>query len=117
MAELPFVEQTSHDTKFHAEKIARHTNQVAGEVNNLQERVESAENTISSLSSNDSNNLSFTQTTAATVWTIIHNLGRNPSVTIKDTAGDRIIADVVYDDDDSLTINFNVAIAGTAYLV
>lgn len=63
-----------------------------------------------------SSNYTHTQSTAATVWTINHNLNRNPSVTTVDSAGNQIEGTVDYTSLDSLTITFTVAIAGYAYL-
>lgn len=58
----------------------------------------------------------FSQLTPSTVWTIIHNLGKNPSVTIVDSAGTIVVGDVEYTGLNSLTIQFSVAFSGSAFL-
>ena len=50
------------------------------------------------------------------VWTIAHNLDKNPSVRIEDLEGNDIIAQIDYVDTNTLTIIFAIPIAGTAYL-
>lgn len=57
-----------------------------------------------------------TQAGAAASWVITHNLGKYPSVTIIDSSGRNIEADVEYNTLNTLTITFSVAISGAAYL-
>lgn len=57
-----------------------------------------------------------TQTVAATVWNITHNLGKNPSITILDAAGDLSFAKPAFVDLNNLTLTFSEAITGIAYL-
>lgn len=57
------------------------------------------------------------QVVASSVWTIIHGLGFCPNVTVIDTTGQEIKGQVNYNSDCSVvTITFNSAIAGKAYL-
>jgi hypothetical protein len=49
-------------------------------------------------------------------WVIPHNLGKMPSVTVIDGSGNRVHGDVSYTDLNNLTITFNTAFAGSAYL-
>ena len=57
-----------------------------------------------------------TQASASETWTVTHRLHRKPSVMIVDTSDNIIYADVEYDSDIQLTISFNGATAGKAYL-
>lgn len=57
-----------------------------------------------------------TQAIASNLWTINHNLGRYPSVTVVDTANSKVYGDVFYNDENSLTISFNGAFSGKAFL-
>ncbi len=59
----------------------------------------------------------FTQVAPATTWTIAHTLGRRPSVTTIDDAGERIDGEVTYPDLATVLIDFSQPIAGIAYLV
>jgi hypothetical protein len=61
-------------------------------------------------------NFTFTQGTPATTWTITHNLGKFPSVSVVDTADTQVYGEVEYIDDNSLRITFSAAFGGKAYL-
>ena len=63
----------------------------------------------------------FPVTTAASTWTINHNLGRFPSVTVVDTGGTIINGSVIYNSNNQLTVTFfsggsALALTGKAYL-
>jgi hypothetical protein len=57
-----------------------------------------------------------TQSAAMATWTIVHNMKYMPSVTVIDFGGNEVEGDIVYNDTDSLTINFSAQMSGTAYL-
>ena len=58
-----------------------------------------------------------TQAVADTLWTITHNLGFFPNVTvIEDSTGDVVIGAVAYVSNNEITITFSAALSGTAYL-
>lgn len=50
------------------------------------------------------------------IWNITHNLGRYPSVTVVDSQGREFKGDIIYLNDNLLSIEFTVPISGTAYL-
>lgn len=56
------------------------------------------------------------QGVAASVWTINHNLGWKPSVTVVDPSLNVIIGDVEYINENSLTVSFVGSLSGYAYL-
>lgn len=53
---------------------------------------------------------------AAATWVIQHNLGRFPSITTVDSAGSEITGAVTYDNENKITVVFNSATSGNAYL-
>lgn len=55
------------------------------------------------------------QAIAAAVWTVPHNLGRRPSVTVADHLGNVVHADVTYLDNDLVQVTHGAAITGFAY--
>jgi hypothetical protein len=61
-------------------------------------------------------NFVFTQAVASTLWTINHNLGKKPSVTILDNLGREIGTAITHIDNNNLTSESNSAISGTAHL-
>lgn len=58
----------------------------------------------------------FNQGVPSTTWNITHNLGKFPSVTIVDSSGRVVIGDVTHVNNDQLTVTFNSAFSGKAYL-
>jgi len=55
-------------------------------------------------------------TVAASTWVVEHNLGKKPSVTVVDDNDNVIMAEIVYDSDNQITINFNADTQGKVYL-
>ena len=56
------------------------------------------------------------QSVASATWTINHNLGRKPSVTIADSGGNVQIGEVLYNSDNEITVTFAAAFGGYAHL-
>lgn len=56
------------------------------------------------------------QISASATWTVTHNLGKCPSVTVVDSSGAVVIGDIVHDSINQLTITFSGAFSGKAYL-
>jgi len=64
-------------------------------------------------------NFTFIQATASASWLVTHNLGKIPSITVVDTAGNLVEGAVVLatgNENNELTINFNAPFSGTASL-
>lgn len=62
------------------------------------------------------NHYEHVQDVSSASWVIAHNLGKKPSVVIQDGSGNTVYGDIVYTDDNNLTLNFTVAFTGVAYL-
>jgi hypothetical protein len=58
----------------------------------------------------------FTQSTPLIVWTITHNLGKFPSVTVVDNNNQVVVGDINYINTNVLSITFDEPFAGFAYL-
>jgi hypothetical protein len=56
-----------------------------------------------------------TQNTAATVWTVGHNLGKYPAITVTDSGGSTIIPDVHYDSTAQVTLTFGSPTSGRVF--
>ena len=67
--------------------------------------------------SGSTNNFTFQQDLASSVWTIPHNLNRKPSVTVYDNLNQIVCADVSYVDENTVRIVHGRPIIGSAYLV
>lgn len=57
----------------------------------------------------------FEQTTPLGTWTVAHNLGRHPSVTVTDHLGSVLLTDVQYVDANTVQINHSVPMIGKVY--
>jgi hypothetical protein len=57
-----------------------------------------------------------TQTAAISTWTIVHNMGYMPNVTVIDSGGNDVEGSIVYNSTDTLTISFSAEMSGVAYL-
>jgi len=58
----------------------------------------------------------FVQNTPASSWVINHNLDFYPNVTVQDSAGNIVEGEISYTDSRHLTVTFNSAFSGNAYL-
>lgn len=61
-------------------------------------------------------NTTHEQSTPSSVWTINHNMGKYPSVTIIDSAGSEVEGEVVHTNENSLKIIFGSGFSGIATL-
>jgi hypothetical protein len=57
-----------------------------------------------------------TQGVSSNSWTILHNLGFYPNVTVVDSAGTIYEGEITYTNTNSLTVSFSAAFSGKAYL-
>ena len=58
----------------------------------------------------------FNQVAAVSTWNITHNLDKYPSVSVVDSGNNLVIGDVEYINTNELTLTFNAAFSGKAYL-
>jgi hypothetical protein len=56
-----------------------------------------------------------TQSTPSTTWSVVHNLNKKPSVCVINGAGNVVLCNITYVDDNNLTINPAGAFSGVAY--
>ena len=56
------------------------------------------------------------QDTPLTTWSITHNLGKRPSVTVVDSGNTVVFGEVNYVDDNNVTVTFSAGFSGKAYL-
>lgn len=63
-----------------------------------------------------SDSYAHNQIASASEWTITHNLGKYPSVTIVDSADRVVVGEVEYISVNQLKVSFTAAFSGKAYL-
>ena len=57
-----------------------------------------------------------TQSASSSTWTINHNLGFYPAVSVVDSGENVVIGDVTYISTNTLSVSFNASFGGKAYL-
>jgi hypothetical protein len=63
-----------------------------------------------------SGSYTHTQSVSASTWTINHNLGYYPSVSVVDSGESLVVGDVTYISTNTLSVSFNASFGGKAYL-
>lgn len=58
----------------------------------------------------------YAQSVPSNTWVIQHNLGKEPAVTVVDSAGSIVEGDCQYIDDSKIILTFSSAFSGKAYL-
>ena len=58
----------------------------------------------------------YEQQTAASIWNVVHNMGKRPSVMVFDSANDEVHGDIFYNDDNRVTLTFSSSFSGVAIL-
>lgn len=58
----------------------------------------------------------YTQYSASDTWTIEHNLGKYPSVSVVDSAGSVVVGEVLYLTMNTLQVRFTLPFSGKVYL-
>ena len=61
-------------------------------------------------------NFVYEQNIPSTIWTIVHQLNKFPSVTVLDSAGTMVMGQVNHQDINTLIITFSAAFSGKATL-
>lgn len=60
-------------------------------------------------------NFIYKQQTASDTWTVVHNLGKYPSITVVDSAGTVVTGEIILQTTEQAVISFNAAFSGKAY--
>ncbi len=55
------------------------------------------------------------QLVASDTWTINHQLGKHPAITVVDSGGNVVVGDITYNDTDNAVARFSAAFGGKAY--
>jgi len=61
-------------------------------------------------------NFVYNQPTPSLIWNVVHNLDKYPSVSVVDSAGTNVFGNVQYINVNELTITFNGAFSGKAFI-
>lgn len=58
----------------------------------------------------------FSQLSAASTWTINHNMNKFPAITVVDSSGSVIVGFETYSNSNQIVLTFSAAFSGKAYL-
>lgn len=64
----------------------------------------------------DSLSYRHVQSVPASEWTVSHNLGKRPAVSVVDSSGKRVFGGLVYVDDNNVILTFSSPFSGEAYM-
>ena len=115
----------SLQTQIHSlvERLAERFSLVDGRIGGLEQLDTSAKvslvtaiNELAARSGTGTAAYTHVQTVASALWTINHNLGTRPAVSILDTGGHEVEADVAHNNVNQLVIRFAIPMAGLARL-
>lgn len=86
------------------------------QIDDLLGRVPGIDSRLSAIEQNGSDKTYIhNQSSLSRVWTVIHNLGKRPSVTVTDNDGNVVEADIKYIDHNVLTVSFGISFTGKVY--
>jgi len=90
---------------------------VAGKTGDVTLEIEDVEGLEDALNNGSGDrNREFEQAIPSTLWSITHNFGKRPAVTILTSAGDVVWAAINHIDDNSLTVSFTNPFSGKVVL-
>lgn len=75
-----------------------------------------ANGTVGAITDFEDKHFEHNQTSASSNWSITHNLGKFPSVTVVDSAGNFVVGEVIHLNNNNLTVSFRGSFSGKAYL-
>jgi len=58
----------------------------------------------------------FSQSSAASTWTINHNLNKFPSISVVDSSGNVVVGFETYNNSNQIVLTFSAPFSGSAYL-
>lgn len=91
-----------------------------GGITNSQETIKVSEPTVvvavAGVISPKDSHYTHNQNSVSDTWSVTHNLGKKPSVTVVDSADTVLYGAVSYTDDNSLTITLSAPTSGKAYM-
>jgi len=78
-----------------------------------QQNIEDLQEQIGSISGDKT--FAFKQNVASDTWTVVHNLGKYPNITVVDSAGSVVVGEIILQTTEQAVISFNGAFSGKAY--
>lgn len=106
-----FIELESTSIDALKGRMSAAENQISTNVSDIK----TLQRTVEELDLKTDKNFVFKQNVPASTWTVVHNLGKFPSITVVDSAGTVVVGEIVLQTTEQAVISFNAAFGGKAY--
>lgn len=109
------IEELKNRVAANEEEIAVHTQEIGSNSHQITANTEKIAELEAEIEEGADKNYIHKQQSASDMWTIVHNLGKFPSITVVDSAGTVVTGEIVLQTTEQAVISFNGAFSGKAY--
>lgn len=109
------IEELKNRVTANEEEIAVHTQEIGSNSQQITTNTEKIAELEVEIKEGADKNYIHKQQSASDTWTIVHNLGKFPSITVVDSAGTVVTGEIVLQTTEQAVISFNGAFSGKAY--
>lgn len=109
------IEELKNRVAANEEEIAVHTQEISSNSQRITTNTEKITELEAEVEKGADKNYIHKQQSASDTWTIVHNLGKFPSITVVDSAGTVVTGEIVLQTTEQAVISFNGAFSGKAY--
>lgn len=109
------IEELKNRVTANEEEIAVHTQEIGSNSQQITTNTEKIAELEVEIKEGADKNYIHKQQSASDTWTIVHNLGKFPSIMVVDSAGTVVIGEIVLQTTEQAVISFNGAFSGKAY--
>lgn len=96
-------------------EIAVHTQEISSNSQRITTNSEKIVELEAEIKEGADKNYIHKQQSASDIWTVVHNLGKYPSITVVDSAGTVVTGEIILQTTEQAVISFNGAFSGKAY--
>ena len=109
------IEELKNRVAANEEEIAVHTQEIGSNSQQITTNTEKIAELEAEIKEGADKNYIHKQQSASDTWTVVHNLGKFPSITVVDSAGTVVTGEIVLQTTEQAVISFNGAFSGKAY--
>lgn len=109
------IEDLRNRVAANEEEIAVHTQQISSNSQRITTNSEKIAELEIEIEEGADKNYIHKQQSASDTWTVVHNLGKFPSITVVDSAGTVVTGEIILQTTEQAVISFNGAFSGKAY--
>lgn len=109
------IEELKNRVAANEEEIAVHTQEIGSNSQQITTNTEKIAELEAEIKEGADKNYIHKQQSASDTWTVVHNLGKFPSITVVDSAGTVVTGEIILQTTEQAVISFNGAFSGKAY--